>query len=123
MEVCVFSWKNLTDELLEDLLYDLIVMNLVRGRCSKAYSFPSWYYCVTVFSSWYKSEFLLYGGLQQRKKEKKKRRVAFLGHITCLGKKRVRIILMAYFRREVAGGGHRSIPNSAISINFPRAIV
>lgn len=67
----VFSWKNLTDELLQDLLYDLMVMNLVGGRCSKAYSFPSWYYCVTFISSWYKSEFLLYGGLQQRKKEKK----------------------------------------------------
>lgn len=56
-------------------------------------------------------------------KEKKKQRVVFLGYITCLGKERVRIILMAYFRREVAGGGHRSIPNSAISIIFPRAIV
>lgn len=55
-------------------------------------------------------------------KEKKKQRVVFLGYITCLGKERVRIILMAYFRREVAGGGHRSIPNSAISIIFPRAI-
>lgn len=70
MEVCVFSWKNLTDELLEDLLYDLIMMNLVGGRCSKAYSFPSWYYCVTFLSSWYHPEFLLYGGLQLRKKKK-----------------------------------------------------
>ena len=57
------------------------------------------------------------------KEGKKKQRVAILGHITCLGEERVRIIFMAYIRREVEEGGHRSIPTSAISINFPRVIV